>query len=271
MVGDARGSRSTSASRYEKVRTEATGGIIGADTDTWVPRLAATYDLLGNGKWVLQGTYAHYSGKYSEAQFVNNTDVANPSLVIYPYEGPAGQGLGFAPAFDLSNLGEPIFGNFPTANVQFADGLHSPINKEFTLSAGGEIGTRGFAKVTYVQRRLTGMLEDYIDLSTGQTDVVQGGVDYGTFDIAVWRNAPDSIFRDYKALVFQGRQRFGTRFLIDGSYTAQLRNQGNYEGEAANQPGIPSLAFDYPEAVQRRPQLPRRAASPATSVTRFAC
>ena len=233
--------------RYEKVRTEATGGIVGADTDTWVPRLAATYDLLGNGKWVLQGTYAHYAGKYSEAQFVNNTDVANPSLVIYPYEGPAGQGLDFAPAFNLSNLGAPIFGNFPTANVQFADGLHSPVNKEFTLSAGGEIGTRGYAKVTYVQRRLTGVLEDFINLQNGQTEVVQDGIDYGAFDIAVWKNAPDSIFRDYKALVFQGRQRFGTRFLIDGSYTAQLKNEGNYEGEAANQPGIPSLAFDYPE------------------------
>ncbi|MEO8077307.1 MAG: TonB-dependent receptor, partial [Acidobacteriota bacterium] len=165
--------------RYERVRTEATGGIVGADTDTWVPRLAATYDLFGDGKWVIQGSYAHYSGKYSEAQFVNNTDVANPSLVIYPYNGPAGQGLDFAPAFDLSNLGEPIFGNFPTANVQFADGLHSPINKELTVSAGGEIGKRGYAKVTYVQRRLTGVLEDFIDRSTGQTEVVQGGIDYG--------------------------------------------------------------------------------------------
>lgn len=242
--------------RYERVRTEATGGIIGADTDTWVPRLAATYDLLGNGKWVLQATYAHYSGKYSEAQFVNNTDVANPSLVIYPYRGPAGQGLDFAPAFNLSNLGEPIFGNFPTANVRFADGLHSPINKEFTLSAGGEIGTRGYAKVIYVERRLTGMLEDFIDLANGQTEVVQGGIDYGAYDIALWKNAPDSIFRDYKALVVQGRQRFGTRFMVDGSYTAQLRNHGNYEGEAPNQPGIPSLAFDYPEVLDAQRNFP---------------
>jgi hypothetical protein len=242
--------------RYERVRTEATGGIIGADTDTWVPRLAATYDLLGNGKVVLQGTYAHYSGRYSEAQFVNNTDVANPSLVIYPYEGPAGQGLDFAPAFDLSNLGDPIFGNFPTANVRFADGLHTPINKEFTVSAGGEIGARGYAKVTYVQRRLTGMLEDFIDRNSGQTQVVQDGIDYGEYDIALWDNAPDSIFREYRALVFQGRQRFGSRFLIDGSYTTQLRNHGNYEGEAANQPGIPSLAFDYPEVFSAERNFP---------------
>ena len=242
--------------RYERVRTEATGGIVGADTDTWVPRLAATYDLRGDGRVVLQATYAHYAGKYSEAQFVNNTDVANPSLVIYPYTGPAGQGLDFAPAFDLSNLGEPIFGNFPTANVRFADGLHSPVNKEFTVSAGAEIGKRGYAKATYVQRRLTGVLEDFIDLASGQTEVVQGGVNYGSYDIAAWRNAPDSIFRDYRALVLQGRQRFGTRFLVDASYTAQLRNHGNYEGEAPNQPGVPSLAFDYPEVFNPQRNFP---------------
>src|SRR5262249_10178400 len=34
--------------RYEKVRSEATGGIIGVDTDTIVPRLAATYDVKGD-------------------------------------------------------------------------------------------------------------------------------------------------------------------------------------------------------------------------------
>ncbi|MEO8075699.1 MAG: hypothetical protein ABI818_05170, partial [Acidobacteriota bacterium] len=84
----------------------------------------------------------------------------------------------------------------------------------------------------------------------------QGGIDYGAYDIAVWRNAPDSLFRDYKALVFQGRERFGSRFLVDLSYTAQLRNHGNYEGEAANQPGIPSVAFDYPEVFDPQRNFP---------------
>ena len=86
--------------RFEHVRSEATGDIIGADTDTLVPRLAATYDISGDGRWVAQATYAHYAGKYSEAQFAANSDVANPSLVVYGYTGPAGQGLGFAPGVE---------------------------------------------------------------------------------------------------------------------------------------------------------------------------
>ena len=48
--------------RHEIVKSEATGGIIGVDTSTTVPRLAATYDLSGHGDTVLQASYAHYSG-----------------------------------------------------------------------------------------------------------------------------------------------------------------------------------------------------------------
>jgi outer membrane receptor protein involved in Fe transport len=241
--------------RYERVRSEATGGIIGADTDTWVPRLGATYDLRGDGRWVLQGTYAHYAGKYSESQFVGNTDVANPSLVISPYFGPEGQGLDFAPGFDLSNYGTPILGSFPTANVAFADGLHSPLTREFTLAAGGQV-PHGYVKATYVQRRMTGVIEDFIDRTTGTTEVVRNGIDYGVYDNSVYRNAPDWLYRQYKALVFQGRQRYGSRVLVDGSYTVQLRNHGNVEGEAANQPGVPSLAGDYPEVFSAERNFP---------------
>ena len=107
---------------------------------------AATYDLEGNGKTVLQASYGHYSGKYSEAQFAANTDVGNPSRVTYGYTGPAGSGRDFAPAFDLANYGTIISAAFPTANIFVADGLHSPTVREFTTSVGRELGTRGFAQ-----------------------------------------------------------------------------------------------------------------------------
>ncbi len=54
--------------RYERVRSEATGGIVGVDTDTWAPRLAATFDVTGNGKLVAQTTLRPLRGqRYSEA------------------------------------------------------------------------------------------------------------------------------------------------------------------------------------------------------------
>ena len=73
--------------RYEQVRSETTDNIVGADTNTLVPRLAATWDIRGDGRLVAQGTWGHYSGRYSEAQFAGNSDVGNPSLLWYRARG----------------------------------------------------------------------------------------------------------------------------------------------------------------------------------------
>src|SRR6185503_1393256 len=107
---------------FESVKSEATGDIITVDTTKLVPRLGLAYDLTGQGQTILQATYGHYSGKYSEAQFANNTDVGNPSRVTYGYTGPAGQGLDFAPGFDLANYNTIVSASFPTANIFVADG-----------------------------------------------------------------------------------------------------------------------------------------------------
>jgi hypothetical protein len=243
--------------RYERVRSEATGDIVGADTDTWVPRLAATYDLKGDGRWVAQATYGHYAGKYSEAQFAGNSDVANPSLVIYGYTGPAGQGLNFAPGLDPRNYTQVLGGTFPTANVSFADGLSSALNKEFTLSFGAEIGSNGHARATYVRRRATNMIDDFIRRSEGITEVVRNGVNLGLYDNILYDNADgDDLFREYQAMVFQGRYRLNTRWSLAAHWTVQMRNHGNFEGEATNQPGAVSLFGDYPEVFNAERHFP---------------
>jgi hypothetical protein len=52
--------------RYERVRSTATGGIVGVDTNTFVPRLALGYDVNGEGKHLIHVTYGHYSGRYNK-------------------------------------------------------------------------------------------------------------------------------------------------------------------------------------------------------------
>ncbi|HXE80623.1 MAG TPA: TonB-dependent receptor [Vicinamibacterales bacterium] len=235
--------------RYEKVRSEATGDIIGADTDTWVPRLAATYDVRGDGTVLAQATYGHYSGRHGESFFASNTEVGNPSVVIWEYHGPEGQGLDFAPGTDLSNYPTVLFGSFGTANVFLEPGLSAPVAREFTLSIGSELGRRSYVKATYVQRKTTGFIDDYITADNGQTEVIREGINFGTLDNIVYRNAPDDLRREYRALVLQARHQLTDRWLVSGHYTAQLRNHGNYEGEAGNQPGVPTFYGDYPEAT----------------------
>jgi hypothetical protein len=234
--------------RFEMVDSEATGDIATVDTKTIVPRLGASFDIKGDGRWVAQATYSHYAGKYTEAIFAENTDVANPSQVTYQYSGPAGEGRDFAPGLDLANYTQVVLGAFPTANVFFEEGMHSPLTKEFTLALGTPLGGRGAVKAMYQWRAIGGFIEDFIDdpSPAGKTTVIRNGRNFGTFDNITYRNS-DLPTREYQALIFLGNGRVTDRWTVDGHWTVQLRNHGTFEGEAASQPGIPTIIGDYPE------------------------
>jgi hypothetical protein len=229
--------------RFEDVVSEATGDITTVDTSTWMPRLGATLDATGDGRWVLQTTYGHYSGKYSEAQFAENTNVGNPTLLLGVYNGPAGQGRSFAPGFDPANY-EIVTGNFPTANVFVDEGLSSPTTREFTASAGTDFND-GYFKATYQWRRMEDFVEDFITLDTGQTTVSQAGVTRN-FQNRIFRNS-DEPERRYQAMLLQGRYQLMPSWSLNGHWTVQLENEGNFEGEGTNTPGISSVIGDYPE------------------------
>ena len=231
--------------RGETVDSDATGGITTVDTSSLVPRLGLAYDPLGDGRFTIQSTYSHYAGKYSEAQFSETTNVGNPDVLIGIYTGPPGEGRGFAPGFDVDNY-LIVDGSFAAQNVFLDPDLKSPLTKEFTASAGGTLGTGGYLKATYIRRRAGSFIEDFLDLTTGATEIMHEGRSYGTFVNQVFRNT-DDLQRNYDALQFDGSYRVTSSLQLDGSYTVQLRNEGNFEGEATNQPGIPSVAFDYPE------------------------
>jgi hypothetical protein len=232
--------------RYEHVKSEATGGYIGVDTNGFVPRLAIAFDPGGNGRNVIHATYGHYSGRYNEAQIGGNNNVGNPDETIGIYNGPAGLGRGFAPGFSPANY-EIVLGQFPTANIFLEDGLTSPIVKEFTLSYGADLKNgRGYAEASFVARTTSHIIDDTITLANGVTNVVKDGIDYGTFTNVIYRNL-DIADRTYQGLLFQGRYNIRPRWSVNGHYTLQIKSDGNNEGELPNQPGVPSDMGDYPE------------------------
>lgn len=241
--------------RFEDVRSNATGDIVGADTRSIVPRLAATFDAVGDGKTILQTTYAHYSGKFSETQFARNTNVGTPSLVLLQYDGPEGSGMDFAPGFDLANY-SILGGNFPTANVFFNEGTSAPITKEFTVSAGQEIGG-GYVKAIYSWRNTTKFFEDFFQDPTppGQTTVIHEGRNFGTFDNVVYDNS-DVPVRRYQGLQLLGRYNLRSNLIVNGNYTLQIKNEGSFEGEAGNQPGNTSIIENYPEITSAARHYP---------------
>ncbi len=249
--------------RGEFVSGEATpGDITTVDTSAIVPRLAASFDPLGDGRYSIQATYSHYAGKYSEAQFAENTNVGKPSLLFGYYVGPTHTcpGLPDATAADCPGL-DPnnyvtFLGRFPTQNVFADERLNSPLTQEFTLSSGATLGDRGYVQATYVRRRAGSFVEDYLDLTTGSTTLTDDeGNEYGTFTNQVYANPgdlgddADALQRNYDGLQFETRYSVFDDLLLNGSWTIQLGNEGNFDGEGTNQPAISSVYGDWPEVT----------------------
>jgi len=168
--------------------------------------------------------------------------------VTYGYTGPAGQGRDFTPAFNLSNFATIVSASFPTANIFVADGLHSPTVREFTTSIGRELGTRGFAKATYQFRKWYDFVEDEIKLSNGLVNINRNGANIGDLARVIYDNT-NGVDRQYQAIVLQSGYRFSSILNVGAHYTVQLKNDGNSNVEAANQPGISSVFGDYPEIL----------------------
>jgi hypothetical protein len=234
--------------RYEHVGSVATGGAPSIGAQSIVPRLAAAYQLREDGRTVVGASYAHYAGRYTSSIFGRNTPVANSGRLTSVYNGPAGQGYDFAPAYDLSNY-TVSSGSFPTANIFLADDLQSPLTREYTFSAAQEVGN-GAVRAMYIWRKATGLVESFTDNASaaGKTTVAQNGTTFGVFDNVYYRNS-DDVVRSYQAIETSGNYRLRSNWTVAGHWTLQLKNNGNYEGEAANSPGVGTLLGDYPELL----------------------
>ena len=231
--------------RYEHVDGTGPTGAPLTKTHAIVPRLGAAYDILGDGRYSVSGSYAEYSGGANPNNFLRSTNVGTPNLVYSLYEGPAGSGRDFAPGFDPANYVQ-VGGSFPTANVFNQKDLSAPITREFTFSAGGQVLPDTYAAVTYINRSTRNFVEDFVTIDGGKTDVMVGGVDYGTFDNIFYNNT-NAEQRDYQAIAFQSRSRIVKNLHVDVNYTYMIKYFGNYEGENTSQPAITSLFGNYPE------------------------
>ncbi len=186
-----------------------------------------------------------------------NSSVANPDLALWLYVGPGGIGRDFAPGFDFDNpdFWIPNFIRFNRLNV-ITEGLDSPITSEYTLSFGQRIGTRGFYKATWVDRDTDDIVENQIFIENGQTEVFseesQPVLEGGFFgDNQIYGNS-DVADRDYEAIQIQADYRLTDHWRLAGNYTYQIKNDGNFVGEATNQPVLTSSIDNYPEMFNGR-------------------
>jgi len=238
--------------RYEKSKSHATGGIIGIDTSNFAPRLGASYDPLGNGKYKVDVTYAQYVGRYNPGIINANTPVGAPSSVYGYYIGPKGEGRDFAPGFDVNNY-KFYTASVPTANRIFAKDLHAPISNEWSVSGGMALPKSGWAKATFTNRRYSKFIDNFTTIDLGCTNISLRGVDVGCVDNILYKNT-NGPKRVYQAVELQSHYDLTRSWGVEGNWTHQLKNHGNYEGESGQ--SLPLSAFgDRPEMQSPR-ELP---------------
>jgi hypothetical protein len=229
--------------RYEATRSAATGSPESVDARTLEPRAALSYDPYGDGRTLVRGTFALYAGRYGE-HLIADSRVGQPDRTIGVYVGPPGEGRTFAPGFDPGNY--RIFsGLFPSANVRLDPQLARPTTRELTISVARSAAA-AHGEAALISRETTGLIEDFVTTANGETVVERDGVHFGAFTNVIYRNS-DLPQRRYLALALRGRYRAGSQWMIEGSWTMQLKNTGNYEGERPNRPGAPSALGNFPE------------------------
>ena len=239
--------------RYDKNDgADSSGRKISDDTNI-SPRLGFTYDIGGDGRYRLNGSYSKYVSKIQEG-IGGAAGGGNPAYFSYEYRGPQIGG----PDSGLDSFGvlEALFEWFlaqggtdntdllvgagvPGVNQQFDGNLQSPSVNEFTVGFGTTVGRTGFLRLDYINRDW----DDFYALFTSpnQTVVAAGN----ELDIQTYGNTSD-LERTYDAVVLQGGFRPMARMSFGGNYTWS-ETRGNTVGETAGSGPVTDVIHAYEE------------------------
>jgi len=240
--------------RAERATNTGTDNIRTISSTRFTPRLAATWDPEGKGRFRLNATYAQYAGAYNLGVYTSGVRTGNPSYIYGIYNGPAGQGRDFAPGFDPRNYTGFLAVN-PVQNVSFGKGAKSPIITEYTGGADYVLGRDGFVRLVYQARKTTDLLEIFTNPAFGTSHIVLNGVDGGFADNLVYKNANLSD-RNFQGLILQGRYRLTSSWSVEGNWTHQFKFDGNYEGQTNQGVGPGNGIAKYPEFFSRDRNFP---------------
>ncbi|MDQ2871460.1 MAG: TonB-dependent receptor [Acidobacteriota bacterium] len=247
--------------RYDRNNGRDSRGFTVSNDHAFSPRLAAQFDVLADGRFVVNAGYAQYVAQLSDSIGDSASPAGQPANFDYLYRGPCincdpaaptGSLLTNAQAIDavfawFNSVGgttvRPTRGNptVPGLTAVIPEGsLKSPNVKEYTVGFGSAIGSRGVAKIDFIYR-------DWDDFYATRTDLTTGVAPYQfglVFDKGVIENT-NKLDRKYEAVQFQYNYRFAFPLFAGGGYTWS-RLTGNFDGENFGSGPITG-SLDYPE------------------------
>ncbi len=269
--------------RYDKNNAhDATGNLV-SDDHAFSPRLAALWDIEGNGHDRVNLSYAKYVSKITDGNAGGAGNAAGtPALFEWFYNGPAINpvdsngviiGTPLAPQdalkqlFDWFNnqncdsqgrcginaVGTLIASSYPGFTQRILNPIKSPSVNEISAGYGRQFGTSGYARVDLIKRDWHDFYGLMVNSTTGQITAPNGTVN----DLAVLVNDNRSIKRYYRAAQMNFAWNAMRRINIGGGYTfSTLRGNDTDEADGTATSPITGSDIFYPEYTnyaQRQP------------------
>jgi outer membrane receptor for ferrienterochelin and colicin len=247
--------------RYDENNSVNGSGAVISDDSKFSPRVAAAYDLNGDGNWVFNATYGQYAASVNTGANIGGVTGSAGALGDWTwlYNGPNINADATAPVLltDLQAL-EAIFAWFdsiggttntsqrinltiPGLGLQVPESLVTPSAEEYTVGVIKRLGTRGVVRADVVSR-------EYGDFYNRRADTGTGTVvnpDGSRSDLHIFQNSDDPQ-RKYDGLHTQASYRLTDRIMLAGNWTWS-HSRGTFDGETQGNAALPWTLDQYPE------------------------
>jgi hypothetical protein len=253
--------------RYDKTEGVDSQGNPTADDSQFSPRLGATYDVAGNGRFKINASYGKYVGRLAETVSGAGSAAGEPWGIYYYYDGPDITGTSdqvVRGVIDWFNAhGGTDYSHWTGANdvvlsiggvsTKLAGKLKAPGVDEWTIGGGVQLTPNAYFRADYINREWN----NYYGSTTNQTTgTVIEPITGAPSDLTLVTNT-DLLERSYRAVQLTANSRFFNRLNVGGNYTYSTL-KGNAEGENTGSGPISEggWVLQYPEYqgfAQNRP------------------
>jgi outer membrane receptor protein involved in Fe transport len=247
--------------RFDEAFGTDQAGNTTVDDSAFSPRLAARYDLRGDGKHQFSATYSRFVSKVDQGPADNTSTAGRYASYYWDYKGPAINPRGtpinqLVPAPEVirrvfewfNSVGGTRNAEFlnsthiPGVTLRFDKSLEAPYMDEMSFGYALAFGNRGFVRADYIDRTWADFYAIRRTLETGKA-VDPNGI---TVDQGVIENSDDGLSREYRGVQLQGSYHPWRSLSIGGNYTwSELT--GNVEGETAGFATSINTLIDKPE------------------------
>ncbi len=240
-------------------------GVKDVEDSKFSPRLGLTYDLGGDGNWIVNGSFATYVSSLVNSIANQGSNAGGAARFDFQYLGPAvnmdpsatlvGSHEALGVLFDWFNTiggtSRPNVGSeLPGVNRRVSPDLRSPSADEIAGGVTKRFGPRALVRLDGVYRKFEDFYATRVDTTTGQVTNDLGQ----RFDVNIVENTNDGE-RQYQGMNVSASWRPTDRVSVGGAYTLS-RTWGSIDGETSASGPVTVGPRLYPEYREARWNYP---------------